>query len=186
MAPAPFHVSTAIPVQNPPDSGAGMSALPGHAQPPRTRQHGAWVRRALLCLGLVPALLAAGCTVAAVLLPAAAGAGNLAYSEYRDGEYVLPLAAGRAVCEAAVRQSCRHFGLVISSWRTDAQCTEALLRNARGDRFRIWLADVGRQRTALYIRVGLWGDDLCSRQLAGDIAAGVDALQPGGQTACRR
>jgi len=121
--------------------------------------------------------LTAGCVVASVAVPAAAGAGSLAYSEFRDGEYVLAVDAGRTLCELALSQSCQHFGLVVTACERDGQCTAVALRNARGDRLKVWLSDLGRECTAVYIRVGLWGDDLCSRQLARDLVENVHSLQ---------
>jgi hypothetical protein len=60
------------------------------------------------------------------------------------------------------------------------------MRNARGDRLKVWLADVGHGRTAVYIRAGLWGDDLCSRQLACDLLENVRSLQAQSHVARRR
>lgn len=114
---------------------------------------------------------ATGCAVASVALPLAAGVSSTAYGEYRGGEYVDAVEASRRACELAVWESCKHFGLTMHDWEADAGATTAKLGNVRGDSFRIRIAYVGPTRTALYIRAGLWGDDLCSRQLACDIEA---------------
>ncbi len=138
-----------------------------------------------VCGTLAVAVAGAGCAAAVgVALPAAAGAGNLAYSEYSAGEYVLTLDAGRAECAQAVLHTCKAFGLAVSSWRDRPEGIEVTAHNARGDRFRLLVSEVAPDRTAVYIRAGFWGDDLCSRQLAAQICEALQGLRrtahPGG------
>ncbi len=130
----------------------------------------------LVSLGLSP-ILATGCAVAPLALPAAAGIGTLAYTDYRDGEYVLSVEADRAACEMALCRTAEHFALDIVAWEPGQTSTAVTLRDARGDRFRFWLADVGQDQVAVYIRAGLWGDDLCSRQLASDLVRNLPRPQ---------
>jgi hypothetical protein len=133
--------------------------------------------RLALCGALAAILAATGCTAVGVALPMAAGAGNLAFGEYRAGEYVLVVDASRADCALALQQTCQDFGLAVTAWREDLDSTEVTARHARGDRFRVLMSDVACNRTALYIRAGFWGDDLCSRQLACDITENVKKVR---------
>lgn len=167
-------MTTTSPVQT-----VRRAAAPAPARVTRTaaaRSPRGWLAALVAASGL-GWTLASGCAVASFALPAAAGAGSLAYSEYRDGEYVVAVAADRAVCELALNQSCQHFSLVVTACQREPQCTAVTLRNVRGDRLKVWLSDIGHDCTAVYIRAGLWGDDLCSRQLARDLIENVRGLR---------
>ena len=122
-------------------------------------------------------LLANGCAVASVGLSVASAVGSTAFGEYRSGEYVAAVEASRPLCERALLGSCKHFGLAVYGWQADYGITTAKLGDDRGGSFTVRIAYVGPERTALYIRAGLWGDDLCSRQLAYDVEEGALRLR---------
>ena len=148
----------------------------------RLRHPGPPARTALAAGLLAVLLLANGCTVASVGLSVASAVGSTAFDEYRSGEYVAAVEASRRVCEMAVVGSCKHFGLAVNGWQVDDGITTAKLGDERGGTFTIRIAYVGPDRTALYIRAGLWGDDLCSRQLAYDVEAGALRLRSAART----
>jgi hypothetical protein len=100
----------------------------------------------------------------------------MALDEYRTGEYGFILHAPFAICQEATKQTARNFRMTIQEWRTDNQTANIVLRNARGDVFKIQLAVLAQGQTMLYVRAGLWGDDLASRQLAYDIGKNAQAL----------
>ena len=121
----------------------------------------------LLLVGLLCAVLSAGCT--ALVAPVLVGVGGVGVQQYCRGEYRDYVDAPFGHCEHAVKDVARRFMLQTVDCHDSGTTRIFHLRDVHGFPFRVKIQPLTSHSTRIAIRVGTWGDRVCSAKLVSEI-----------------